>query len=337
MNLITGGTGFLGAHICAQLILEGKKIRVLKRKSSSLYELNVVFKYYFGDLSEEKIKEIEFVEGDLDNIFELESAITNIDTVFHCAAIVSFDKKDKKKMMQINRDGTANLVNLLLEYPNIKLVYASSVAAIGRKKTVKEINEQTEWEFSKFNTSYAISKHFAEIEVWRAIAEGLNAVIVNPSVIIGVGDLRKGTCKLFGLIKKGFMFYTKGITGFVNVDDVAKIMIKLSTSNISSERFLISSENMSFQKFFNLIAKNFNVKPPYIHASYFLRKIVVTLDSVSSCITQKPRNYSPDFARMAGAESFYSNQKIIETLNFKFKSIEESVIEACNFYKKNGF
>lgn len=337
MDLITGGTGFLGAHLTARLLQKGKKLRLLVRKTSSMQELDFVLTYYFGQQASEMMKKIEFFEGDINDIFSLDKAAEGIENVYHCAAFVSFDPKDKELMMTINTEGTTNLVNVLLTKNIRKLCYASSVAAIGRKKESREIDENTQWQNSKLNTSYAVSKHEAELEVWRAFNEGLDSVIVNPSVLVGVGDINKGSCKLYSLVKKGLRFYTKGVTGFVDVEDVAEIMINLTESEIKGERYLLNSENISFQYFFNSIAKNFNVRPPDIYANFLMRKTVVLSDTIFSAIRGRKRMYSPDFARVAGSHSYYSNEKIIKETAHKFRTIEESTANACNYYKKTVY
>jgi dihydroflavonol-4-reductase len=334
MILITGGTGFLGSHVTAYLASQGRNVVVMKRKESSTQELNMIFQYHFGNRASDFLQKISFIDGDIRRAEDVHQAIdSGITQVYHCAATVSFDKKHHKLMYDINVQGTHHLVNALLEKGNIKLCHVSSIAALGRSKNKDLITEQTFWEDTGQNTVYSKTKYQAELEVWRGIAEGLDACIVQPGIIMGVGHKGKGTCKLFGLVEKGLPFYTKGINGYVDVRDVARLMILLMDSDISGERFLLISENLSYGDLLSQIANAMGKKPPYIHAGYGMRKMVVGFDAIKSKMGFGPRTYSKEFARLAGSVSRYDASKIKEYTGYEFFSMSDCISSATEFYK----
>ncbi|RYE28689.1 MAG: NAD-dependent epimerase/dehydratase family protein, partial [Sphingobacteriaceae bacterium] len=239
MILVTGATGFLGSEVCRQLILAGKNsIRCTKRTASKIPEILIPHQH-----------KITWVEADLLEIDALKEALQGVTQVYHCAALVSFDPSLKKKLIQNNVEGTANLVNLCVE-KGIRLLHVSSIAAVGEGKPGELINENHHLEETPKENAYAISKYESEMEVWRGIAEGLDAVIVNPSLIIGKNAGKQGTGQIFETVRKGLKFYTSGSCGLVDVEDVAKTMILLMESQISNERFIINAENWSYKTLF---------------------------------------------------------------------------------------
>ena len=251
MVLVTGGTGFLGSYIIKQLVEKGYAVRAIRRS-------NKIPSW----IPKEIFEKVEWIEGDVLDVVALEDAMEGVDTVIHSAAIVSFVKKDRKSMYQTNVDGTANVVNIALEKNIKRFVHISSVAALGRTAGGGHVNEEKKWEESKVNTHYAKSKYKAEVEVWRGISEGLNAVILNPSTILGYGDWHSSSCAIFKNIHEGFKWYTPGINGFVNVEDVATAAILLMESSITEQRFVVNGDNWSFKKLQDTIADGFDKKHP---------------------------------------------------------------------------
>ncbi len=317
MILVTGATGFLGAELIHQLTQQGIRIRALKREHSM-----VPVSIQQNDL-------VDWVIADINDISALDDAFADVDQVYHCAAMVSFDPKDKEKLLKINIEGTGNIVNLCLEYGS-RLVHVSSVAALGNpKKGEKLITEADFWEYDAKSHSYAISKYEGEMEVWRGIAEGLDAVIVNPSVIIGANSGFNGSGAIFKLVKDGLSYYTKGATGIVDVSDVAQSMIALMNSGESSERFIVSSENYHYQAFFEEIAKGFGVKAPAKEAKAWMLGIAWRAAKLASFFTGKAAALTSDAARSSLNESLYSNEKIKNTIGIKFKPLQQSIAETC--------
>lgn len=324
MILVTGATGFLGAELIHLLTSKGAEVRALKRASSVI------------PAAIEKNPLVEWVEADINDISALEDAFEGVDQVYHCAALVSFNPKDKAKLLKINIEGTGNVVNLCAAN-SARLLHVSSVAALGNAKKGALITEKDFWEYDPNVHSYAISKYEGEMEVWRGIAEGLDAVIVNPSVIIGAGAGFEGSGAIFKLVKDGLSYYTKGATGIVDVSDVAKSMIALMNSQETAERFTISAENYDYQQFFAEIAKGFGVKAPHKEAKPWMMGIAWRVARFAALFTGKPAALTSDAARSSLNESLYSNEKIKQTIGIQFKSLKQSIEETCmglNTYSK---
>ena len=253
MILVTGGTGLLGSHLLLELVKTGKQVRALKRPNADTDQVRKVFAYYVPD-PDKLFAKIEWVDGDLLDMASLEIAIEGATEIYHAGAVVSFHPKDRDRMMKVNVDGTANLVNLSLEKKVNKFCYVSSVATLGRADTNETTNEESYWRISNKNSSYAISKYGAEREVWRGMEEGLNATIVNPSVILGPGYWNKNS-GLFRLVWEGLKFYTTGVNGYVDVRDVVYVMIRLMDGDFSGQRFVLTSESISYLALFTYMAK----------------------------------------------------------------------------------
>ena len=330
MVLVSGATGFLGSYIVIDLLRQNKKVRALKRTSSSTTEFEFVCKV--NKITPEHLKNLEWHTADLLDPGDLETAFENIDEVIHCGAIVSFLKKDREKMMQVNMEGTANMVNLALAYGVKKFAHISSIAAIGRTADEKEINELTKWESSGRNTAYAESKFAAEMEVWRAMQEGLNAVIVNPGIIIGPGDFTKGTGKMFETAYKAIRFYTPGISGFVDVRDVSKCVIQLMDKNITNERFILVSENYEFRKFYDEAAEYFHKPKPKIDTPFWLAVLGYKALGLLSFFTGKPPLITRETTHAAYNKYFYDNTKVKEILHFEFIPVKETIRWTCGLF-----
>jgi len=316
MILVTGATGFLGSELISQLIPQGKKLRALKRDNSVIPSL----------LKDNPL--IDWVVADINDVATLEDVFEDITQVYHCAALVSFNPKDKTELLKVNIEGTSNIVNLCTAY-HARLIHVSSVAALGEPKKGKQITENDYWEYDAKAHSYAISKYEGEMEVWRGIAEGLDAVIVNPSVIIGANAGFKGSGAIFKLVKDGLSFYTKGATGIVDVEDVAKSMIALMDSEITGERFTISSENYHYEQFFAEIAKGFGIAAPAKEAKPWMLGIAWRAAKLASFFTGKVASLTSDAAKSSLNASYYNNDKIINTIDIKFKPLQQSIQETC--------
>ena len=206
--LVTGATGFVGSYLIRSLLQKGMRVRALRRKNSRL------------DLLAGVADKVEWIQADVTDTGALEDAFEGVTHVCHCAAIVSFHPKDADKMLKVNVEGTANIVNLCLDFGVKKLVYVSSIAALGRATNRPHLDESCKWVESKDNSRYAISKYGAEMEVHRGIAEGLSVAIVSPSVIVGSQYWDEGMAGFFKKIDQGLKFCPSGGSGFVDVRDV---------------------------------------------------------------------------------------------------------------------
>ncbi len=322
MVLITGGTGFLGSYIIRLLVEKGYRVRAIRRS-------NKLPPWIPGAVWDK----VEWVEGDVLDVVSLEDAMEGADTVIHAAAVVSFVKKDRKNMYRVNVEGTANVVNMALEKNVRRLVHISSVAALGRTANGGHVNEEKKWEESKVNTHYAISKFKAELHVWRGISEGLEAVILNPSTILGYGDWHSSSCAIFKNVYNGFKWYTPGINGFVDVDDVAKAVVLFMESNISEQRFILNADTWPFKKLQDTIADGFGKERPSKKTTPFLLGIACQLEKIKSFFTGKRPLLTKESARVAVSQTWFENDKILKTFpGFSFIPLEESIKKACKKY-----
>lgn len=333
MILVTGGTGLVGSHLLFKLVSQGEQVRAIYRRAHKLKSVRHVFSYY-SENSEELYNKIEWVEANINDIPALQKAFKDITDVYHCAAFVSFEPDKFNVLRKINIEGTANIVNLSLSFSVKKICFISSIAALGEEENEETvITEQTAWNPEKDNSVYAISKYGAELEVWRGTQEGLNAVILNPGVILGPGYWHGGSSgALFKRIYKGMTFFTEGTTGYVDIWDVINPMYELMNSEITNERFILVSENLSFKEFQNRVAKQLNVKPAKKKASKFLLSLAWRLDWLQHKLFGKPRQLSKQLAKTANSITRYDNSKIKEILNYNFKTIDESIQEVCKFF-----
>ncbi len=335
MIFVTGGTGLIGSHLLYQLASKGNQVRALRRKTSNVSILNKIFGYYSDDPGK-LLSQISWYEADILDKKSLGKAFEGTDQVYHCAALVSFDPADDQYILESNVRCTRNIVELCMENKIGKLCHLSSVAALGRKFDSVEahIDEETPWEDSNKMSAYARSKYLSEQEVWKGIENGLNAVIVNPSIVFGPGDWSRSSSKMFYTIWKGLRFYTAGSNSFVDVRDVCRAMIGLMESNISGERFILTSENLPFRDVFNIIADNLNKKRPSVKTTRLMGEMAWRLNIIYSIITGKPPLITKETARTGQKRIFFSSGKIRKQLDFEFIPMEQSVKDTCRLLLK---
>ena len=321
MIVVTGATGFVGSELARQLTLHGEQIICLKRVDSLIPEI---------------LKDNTFIEwriADVLNYFSLKEAFEGAGYVYHCAAFISFIPSDKKKMMKANVEGTTNVVNICLENNIKKLVHISSIAAIGEGKNGIPATEDDQWEFDSSKTAYSISKYESEMEVFRGIAEGLNAVVVNPSIIIGKNSGSEGSGQLFETVRKGMKFYPSGSCGLVDVEDVARIMVRLMNSNLSGKRYLLNAENYSYKELFTQIANGFGFKAPSIALKPWMLKAGYAASKIASVFSGQPTTLTKDTVNSAFKKQAFANKKITKALEFDFKPVKQSILEICQSWK----
>ena len=332
MVLVTGATGLVGSHLMIQLLEQNENVRAIYRNASSLEKTQSLFRSYHKEALFENIK---WMKADITDVPSLESAFQDVEFVYHCAALISFDPKDEKKLRKINIEGTANIVNFCLAYEVKKLCYISSIAALGDLKANENIiSEATEWNPEATHSDYAISKYGAEMEVWRGQQEGLSISIINPGVILGPGFWDTGSGQLFTRVANGLSFFTKGTAGFVAVTDVVKAMVQIMKSNIDGERFIVVAENHSFEKIMNGVANALKVKPPQIYAKPWMTSLYWKIDWVFSNLFGTERKCSKIMAHSLHQMLDYSNEKIKTELQFEFQSIEQTITEVAEYYPK---
>ncbi|UIR55576.1 NAD-dependent epimerase/dehydratase family protein [Sphingobacterium sp. SRCM116780] len=323
MILITGGTGFLGATLIKQLIDLGIDVVALKRSNSTIPQ----------QLLSSSL--IQWIDADICDYFELAEAFINITEVYHCAAVVSYQKRDAVNMKKVNVEGTSHIVNLCLEH-KARLVHVSSVAALGSSKTQTPVNEKDYWEYHPTTSNYAVSKYESEMEVWRGIAEGLDAVIVNPSVIIGASAGSNGSGAIFSLVNKGLKYYPTGTVGVVDVEDVATIMRSLMENKaISGERFVINNVNLSNKDLLEKASAIMGRTAPKIAVSPTLLNIASTIATFVASIKNEKSTLTKDSARASSEKLAYSAEKLQEILPFNYKPLDRTLEEISILYNQH--
>lgn len=321
MILVTGGAGLLGKELITQLLAQGKKVRAIYNKTPLPH-------FHLGNLEQKQC--------DILDVMALEEAMDGVEQVYHCAAIVTFNPKRKRELFKINIEGTANVVNAALDAGVKKMVYVSSVAALGRIRENEPVNENMNWTEETSNSSYGQSKYMAELEVWRGIGEGLDAVIVNPTIILGAGDWESGSSKIFQTVYKEFPWYSDGVTGFVDVKDVAAVMTRLMESSITAQRFIVSAENRTYKDVLTLIAKAFGKKPPRKKVTPSIAKIVWRLEAVKSWFTKKDPLVTRETSKTALAKVNFDNSKLKKFIHdFNYRPIEETIAQTCAALQQN--
>jgi len=331
MIFVTGGTGLLGSHLLFELTKSDTPVKAIFRNASKLEIVKRVFQYYDQQNGLTRFNSIQWVNCDVLDIVTLAEEMEGCTHVYHCAAIVSFHKRGFNTIMKVNREGTANIVNCALDLGIEKLCYVSSTAAIGNGNNDPIVTEQTKWKQSPTTSGYSITKYSAEKEVWRGIEEGLNAVIVNPCVIIGAGDWNESSMTMFKTVQNGLKFYTEGENAFVDARDIAVIMQKLMLSDIKNERFLCIGENTAFKTLFDKIAAQLNKKGPTILVKPWLMGITWRLMALISLLPKIKSPITQETARSAFGKTAYSNEKVKAALDFKFRGLDEMVENAVRF------
>jgi len=322
MVLVTGGTGFIGSYIIKNLIEKGHKVRAIRRSNK--------LPFY---VPKEILDKAEWVESDVLDFVSLNDAMQNVDAVIHSAAIVSFSKKERNKMYQTNIDGTSNVVNAALDNKVQRFLHVSSVAALGRTTIEQTVTEQKKWEENKNNTHYAITKHHSEIEVWRGFAEGLEGVVINPSTVLGFGDWHQSSCAIFKNAFREFPWYTTGVNGFVGVEDVAETATQLLFSNITQKKFIVNSENWSFQQLFNTISDGFHKKRPNKEATRTLGEIAWRMEKLKEITTGKKALLTKETAKVAHSKTSFDNSALLRALpDFQFTPLDAVIKNACKKY-----
>lgn len=314
MILVTGGAGLVGWELISQLLEQGSMVKAIYHNTPI-------------GISHEKLIT---VKGDILDPGDLEEAMQGVTQLYHCAAIVSFNNKNKAELLKINIEGTANVVNAAIDAGVKKMVHVSSVSALGRIRENETVTEKMNWTEETSNSVYGKSKYLGEMEVWRGIGEGLDAVIVNPSLILGGGNWNKGSSEIFKSVFNEFPWYTEGVTGVVDVKDVVRAMILLMNSEISKERFILNAENLSYKELFTMIANAFGKKVPSKKVTPFIASVVWRWEAIKTLFTGKQALVTKETARTSLAKVYYDNKKFLGVLpNFSFTPVNETIKDTC--------
>ncbi len=329
MILVTGASGLVGSHLVLHLLGQGAEVSAIYLSSDAILKTKAVFEMY---AKVHLFEAIHWIQADIIDIPSLEIAFENIDYVYHCAAKISFDSRDEAYLRKVNIEGTANIVNFCLAKNIKKLCYVSSIAALGDLTVNQQVtDEETDWNAEKPHSDYAISKYGAEMEIWRGQQEGLDVVIVNPGVILGAvpksWNRDEGSFKIISTVAKGLTYYTHGTTGFVGIDDVINCMTQLMNLQIEGQRYILVSENLSYQAITHLIAGKLNVNPPKKEAAKWMTEVAWRWDWIITNFFFQDRKLTKAIAKSLHASDIYSSKKIKTELNYRFTAMEK-VIES---------
>jgi dihydroflavonol-4-reductase len=328
--LVTGGTGLLGSHLIWHLVSAGTRVKATYRRNNR-ERVRKVFGYYSQN-PDELYQSIEWIECDSCNYGCLKAAMEGITHVYNCASIVNFSRDESDKVISNNLSATSNIVEACLEAGIKKLCHVSSVATIGATDGNLAADETLGFDPDGDHHAYGRSKYLSEESVWNGISRGLNAVIVNPSIILGPGFWKTGSSALFTTAARGFMFYTDGIKSYVDVNDVAKVMILLMESDISGERFLVASGNLGTREFFNLVAESVGIKGPNIKIPFFLSPVINIAADVLQFLTRQKFPLTRDILKVAWNKVGYDNSKISNYTGYTFTPLQETIRNIAGFY-----
>ena len=330
MILVTGATGLVGAHLCLALLEKGEKVVALYRREKK----KTALRQFFIDQDKAALfDQLLFREADLCHLPDLTTAFEGITKVYHCAAYVSMAYHKRNYLQEVNQQGTADLVNLCIENKIEKLIYISSIAALGSQSTSGKIDEETPWNPTVEKTPYAYSKYGAELEVWRASQEGVPVAIVNPGVILGTGMPYGPLEQLVNQIKKGLRFYTKGSTGYVAVEDVVSVAHQLMDAPIKNERFILVAENWSFKEMTQQVAELLGKKPPKLPLSSSLLYLGWALESILSALGVHKKFLSKALVHSLSDTSVLDGTKVKRELNFDYRPITPYLKESVLFFR----
>ncbi len=324
MNLVIGATGILGSQVVLKLLQNNQPVIACRQKTSDIKKVEKLFSYYDNNYLA-LFKKIKWVELDIADVFSIEAALEGITVVYNCSGFVSFDKNDRKKLFAINETGTANIVNACLHKNISALCHVSSIATINNSDYTQPLNETVFWKFSGKESDYAISKYNGEREVWRGIEEGLNAVIVNPGVILSSGFWDQSSSKLFDVCYKGNKFYTDGIAGYIAVEDVANCMLELVEKRLFANRYILIEENYSFKSILDKIQSELKKPKTTINAGKKILTVARILDAIVCFFTNKPRKITKPLISSALNKQLYSNAKIKSVSNFSFTPVNQAI------------
>lgn len=322
MIAITGANGLLGSRLAHRLAADSIPFYGIKRTQSDTSLM--------GDLP------VEWKEADLLDIGALRDALHGATQVIHTAALVSFKSGDREQLYRVNVEGTRNVVNTCLGLGIKRMIHVSSVAALGRHKGVKIINEDHTWVDSKLNSDYAESKYLAELEVFRGQEEGLKIDIINPSVILSRANWDKSSAQLFKYVWKNKPFYTEGSMNYVDVRDVVNMICLLLNNEASGERYIANGGAIPLKDLLTKVARHFHKKAPWIKVPEPLITIAAWVESARSFLTGNEPMVTPQSARAAHESFFYNNKKAIQKLGMQFRTLDDTLQWCCSYYLQNA-
>ena len=323
MILVTGATGFIGAHLMCHLAEKEIFPVAMFRHESNKSRVWKRFKSQFDD-AQKRYDKIMWRKANFRDLPSLDAVFDDVDYVYHCAGYISLGQSDAKKLLEINEKGSTYLVDLCLSHSVKKLVYVSSIAALGNDPSLPVIDENTPWDNNTEKNPYAYSKYGGEMEVWRAMQEGLNAVIVNPGIVLGKNSPIEGLLKRH---KNGLRWYTPGTNAFVNIKDVITVMYELMHSNIKDERFILVAENLTGKAMVRSLLKAGNFSPRvFIIPKRFLYFLWV-IEHLIQLLGIRKRFLTRAIISSQYDQKAINGNKIKSFINFEYSNITKLIFD----------
>ncbi|MDZ4824082.1 MAG: SDR family oxidoreductase [Flavobacteriales bacterium] len=336
MILVTGATGLLGTHITLELLQRGETVRCMKRAGSDVSLVERLFHFLDPEQGTKFFSKISWVDGDALDLISLIEVMTGCDSVVHTAAVVSYHKRDRAMMYKINVEGTANVLNTALELRVRKVCHISSIAALGRKENKQYVTEKEPWEDADVHTHYGITKHLSEMEVMRAVQEGLNVVILNPGFVVGAGRANRSSGQLITVLDRGLPFYSSGGTGVVAARDVAWCVAELLKHELPGERFTCIAENLSFKQIFEMMCSSLGRNAPKKIAPDWILNLAIAGSWMLEKLTGRRASITKESVKNTELTFSYSNEKIKTEIGVQFTPVQSAIDEAVKFFRLNS-
>jgi nucleoside-diphosphate-sugar epimerase len=315
MNFVTGATGLIGSHLVLQLAEEGMPVSALFRNEIGKSEVFNLFQFYG---KENLYTQIQWVKGDVEDADDMFDLTEGMENVFHCAAIVSYHKKDASRMLDVNINGTKNVVNACLENDVKHLIHISSISALGDSKGTV-IDEETPRDFNDYHSNYSKGKYLSEQEVWRGIQEGLNATILNPGVIFGPNNCTRSSGTMIARIDKGLPALPAGGSGIVSVLDVVEVMVRAAKQTPTNERYILCAENIRMSELFTKIADALQVKIGKNIAKKWQIKLVFYMEALVEIFTGKRATITREIIRNYDEVKQFDGSKAKRVFGFEYR------------------
>ena len=334
MIAITGATGLLGVYIIAELVQHGYRVRGLYRNAKSLKKAE----HSPGLLGvPEVFGQVQWLQGHLDDLESLDGLMEGATAVIHAAAMVSFNPRDRKALEKVNIQGTAQVVHAAMQAPQVeRFIHISSVAALGRTERDEWITEDTVWTDNRENSHYALTKWAAEMEVWRGFEEGLSGAIINPSIILGVGDWDTSSARLLQTVHRGFPFYSNGVNSVVDARDVARMSrVLLERADITGQRFIAAGPPVSYRELFYAMADAQEVKRPWLSPPRWMSNLAWRLEKIRTAITRSEPMLTRETVRSGHGVHRYDAARAREVLGVEFRSAEEILRDLVPMYLRD--
>ena len=329
MNFVTGATGLIGSHLVLRLAEEGMPVSALFRNENGKSEVFNLFQFYG---KENLFSQVQWVKGDVEDADDMFDLTEGMHTVFHCAAIVSYHRKDATRMLEVNINGTKNVVNACIENEVKHLIHVSSISALGDSKG-EVIDEETPRDFNDYHSNYSKGKYLSEQEVWRGIQEGLNATILNPGVIFGPNNCTRSSGTMIARIEKGLPALPAGGSGIVSVLDVVEVMIRAAKQAPTNERYILCAENIRMSELFTKIADALHVKIGKTIAKKWQIKLVFYMEALVEIFTGKRATITREIIRNYDEVKQFDGSKAARAFGFEYRNTFSSIEDTIRNYK----